>query len=175
MMNSTGCWNFLLIPYSFYVLFKTKVQLGHINDAEKILKKNQQYFNTCFQRDLIHFCNPIIQFEKGKYGESLNSLYSINISRKSPIYLDARKLEIQIFYDKKKFNVVESKINSFKTLLSRENDYTKSRKRFYLDFVNILFRLIRSDDSKREKLRKTALEKMPFEGDQWLLKQIDSL
>ncbi len=162
-----------IFPYSFYVLFKARVELGLIKEAKLILKKYQKFFEPRYKIGLVNFCNAIIEFEEMKYDKSLNSLYQIDFNKKNPIYLDARKLEIQIFYKKKEYDITESKINSFKALLSRESNYTKSRKRFYQDFNNFLQRIIRASPEKRTKLKEILLQKKPFESSQWLLKQLE--
>ncbi len=161
-----------LFSWDFYVTFKLLLQLGDTSKAASFLEKNKKNLYPKYRNFIYSFCRALLLFESKDFQKSLDLLNKTPINNKYQFYLDARRLEIQIFFELKERGVLESKINAFKVLLSRDRNFPKKRKERYLNFVNLVARVVMK--ANENKIEQAVKERMPFEGDVWLLEKINS-
>ncbi len=162
-----------IFTLEFHIIFRLLMQNGYLEKAEAFLEKYRNKIDEKYRSFIYNYCGAQLNFQKNDFEASLKQIHEMPINKKYPLYFASKRLELQVFYELGEWDVLESKINAFKVLLSRDRRIATKRKAGYKEFANLVLRLIRMDDKKIQKFKKQVLSKRPFIEDAWMVEKIE--
>ena len=121
-----------------------------IEEYHPTLPKNQQPF--------LHFyCLALLYFYQKKYKEADELLNKIENSD-TFLMFDIKRLQLMVAYEEDNDFLLDSLMNAFRVLMSRDKFLSESMKNANQNFVNLLMRAVNSTSSNTKKIEKMEEE-----------------
>ena len=146
--------NGLLSRWTFKNVVKLGFNLKNFNWTEQFIQTYYSWLEEEFQEDALHFNLADLNYRKKAYKEAQHHLLQVKYS--DIFYnLGAKAMLIKIYYETNEEEALLSNLASFTIFLKRNKKITSDVREIYLNFTNLLNRLLRS---KREKIEAVLLE-----------------
>lgn len=152
--------NGFLTPSTFKNVIKLGLNLAKYDFIEAFIQKHHKTLEKEFQEDALHFNLADINYRKKKYEEA--QIHLIQVQFSDLFYtLDSKTMLLKIYYETNEGDALFALIASFSIYLRRNKKITKETREAYLNFTNILGRIVRATKYKYptiiEKINETKL------------------
>lgn len=119
--------------------------------------------------DALHFNLAELYYQKEAFGEVLSHLSQLNFSDLF-YHMGSRTVLIKTYYESHEIESLLSLLASFSNFLRRNKKIAPGLKNTYLNFCNLLFKALKNNPKKREKIREEIQNTQPLAERSWLLK-----
>lgn len=137
-----------LSPWTFTNVVKLFLMSRNFPQAEVFIKKYQSQLAPAFTENAVHYNLADLYYHTQRYNEAQEQLNRVEYTDLN-FYLGARELLAKIYYDTGEEETLLSLIASFTIFLKRNKKISQNVKTPYLNFCQILFKIVRQ--SKRDK------------------------
>lgn len=170
-----------LSQWTFLNVVATACNLKKYSWAEAFIDKMHSYIPAKHRKNALHYNVSLLNFYKQAYDEALVSLQKVYFT--DPYYaLNARILELRIFYEKGEWLVLDAYFERFRIYLFRDKTLPKERKensRIFLKCLRELshFAHLQTANSVEQlgEFRDKLAKQKPLMHRSWLLKKVEGL
>lgn len=174
-----------VLPFILATTFKNActvaIRIKEYNWVSSLLLTHKHKLLPAEAKDVISYNKANLAFELGKYDEAIKTIRDLNFTN---IFfnIDARRLLIKTYYEKKEWLAIDASINAFKIFIMRREIGAQSKAN-NLNFCKLVIRIkiqamTPKRDRKIEKLLniKSSIHKMAALADRlWLLDKCKDL
>ncbi|KAA3621457.1 MAG: hypothetical protein DWQ02_27710 [Bacteroidetes bacterium] len=159
--------------------------LNKFDMAESIIEKYRPYLPVAFRKNTYNFSRAVLYHKQEKYEEALLLLSKMKFTHTFFYQINAKILQIKIFYDLEEYDLLLSFLESFRLMLMRNKKISADRIKstqnlvfFTKKFVHLLnSRMVIGKKKFKEELEKLRDEYVttdkPVISNKWLLKCMD--
>lgn len=160
--------------------------IGEFEWARKFMDDNKHLLNPRIRNNVYNFNLAYLYSLQEKYQEALVLLSKLDFE--NVFYqINAKVLQLKIFFELKEYEVILSFIESFKSYLIRNKKVSSDRIRSSLNFLTFMKKIVLILNSKgtigrldfEKKIQKLQSEvkqtSLPIIGKDWFLKKIDEI
>ena len=140
-----------LSPWTFKNIISLGLRSKRYEWVKDFINEYGEAIKPQFRRDALNFNLADLSFHQNEFRETLSYLNMLNYS---DIYytLNGRVLLLKTYFHLEELNPLLSGIASFTIYLKRNNQITKDVKNSYLNFCNLLFRIVKAKPNKIEQV-----------------------
>jgi hypothetical protein len=151
-------------------------KMGRISEAKKFFEKNIIDFHPEQRKNILSYCNALLNFERKKYGDSLKNIAYI----KTNIFLFRKRIRIlllKLYYEMDLYHDAKSTSGKYRNFLMKNKQVSQIEKDNGLKFLNIYNELLKirflndEDNFSIERLA-NSLNKSVFDEILWIEEKI---
>lgn len=135
------------IPYDMFVYaIVNALRLEKTEWSRNFIEKNIKHVLPELKESIYNYCIALILFFEKKYEDALTHL--IKVSHRI-IYINARILQLKIFFEKAEYGLAEYQLAALKKFLLRNKEVSVRRKRkteLFIRYYNLMLKLVTSDN-----------------------------
>ena len=153
------------------------LRLNKIAWVENFTKKYSSKLINEFKSDTVSLVKALISFKKKEYNASIEYLSHVNYQN-SYYYLKSKETLMQIYYEQKEYEAMQSLIDSTRHYLKRRRDVLSihyDRYIMFLKFLGLLLKGKESDRSMRIVLKKELKKNNNVIAREWLVEKVNDL
>ncbi len=153
------------------------LRLNKIAWVENFTEKYSRKLINEFKSDTVSLVKALISFKKKEYPASIEYLSRVNYQN-SYYYLKSKETLMQIYYEQKEYEAMQSLIDSTRHYLKRRRDVLSihyDRYIMFLKYLGMLLKGIESDKSMRIILRKELRKNNNVIAREWLMEKVNDL
>lgn len=158
-------------PWTYTNLVKLSLRLEQYTAAREFIEKYTALLPDNFRENAHNFNYAELLYctnQKEKAQEYLNQVAYSDLS----YYLGARVLLAKIYYETDAEESLLSLLASFTIFLQRNKQISRNLKSTYLNFCQLFSRVLRTEPSKMDKVKKAISEAQPLTDRSWLLELV---
>ena len=159
-------------------IITTAINLHELAWVENFVLQNEQKVYPATFREQIHFLTLAkINFAKKEFATALNVLRPDYKYTDIFLELDARRIELKLYYELNYSDLLENKLNAFKVFLSRNKTIPTAHKQNHRIFSSYLQKIIQTYNmpEKHEVLINELQNANNFPEKKWLLQKLTAL
>ncbi|MFK7980606.1 MAG: hypothetical protein AB8G86_11535 [Saprospiraceae bacterium] len=157
-----------LSPWHFKNVVKLGLNLKKYDFTEEFIQKHHKNLETHYQEDALHFNLADISYRKKNYKDAQIHLIQVQYSDLS-YNLGAKVMLLKIYYEINEGEALFALIASFSIYLRRNKKLAKDVREAYLNFTNILGRIVRATKYKYPAIIEKINETKRLYNRNWLL------
>ncbi len=157
-----------LSPWHFKNVVKIGLNLKKYDFTEEFIQKYHKNLEDKYQEDALHFNLADINYRKKNYQEAQIHLIQVQYSDIS-YNLGAKTMLLKIYYEINEGEALFALIASFSIYLRRNKKLAKDVREAYLNFTNILGRIVRATKYKYPAIIEKINETKRLYNRNWLL------
>ncbi len=157
-----------LSPWHFKNVIKLGLNLKKYDFIEEFIQKHHKNLEEEYQEDALHFNLADLNYRKKNYGEAQIHLLQVQYSDIA-YSLGAKEMLLRIYYEINEGEALFALIASFSIYLRRNKKITKETREAYLNFTNILGRIVRATKYKYPAIIEKINETKRLYNRNWLL------
>ena len=165
--------NGFLSHFTYNNILILGLNLKKIEWTETFLNKWKSYLPERERENTFRYNLAIFYFRTHKYEKVMDLLQSVRF--KEVLYnLDARRMLLRIYYERKEWDALDSLLDTFRAYLYRQQNIGYHRTN-YLNLVKLVRKMISGgvhDSESRKKLRKEIDRTQALVEKDWLLEQL---
>jgi hypothetical protein len=160
--------------------FKNAVTTGTLQKefewTERFIHNFKVYLEPKYRDNFVHFCLAKLYYEKEEFQEAMGLFSKVDLDDMF-LYLDAKTMQLKIYYELDEFNLLDSLLESMGTYVRRKDviGYHKANYKNIIKFTKKLVHLNPYEQQQRKKLEKEIQEANPLTERKWLLGQISRM
>ena len=166
----------VLSRYTFINIVTNATSLKEFNWVESFIHEYKKYLEDKYRDNIVSYSLGKLHFEKGEYDKAMRLFSQVEYDD-ILINLNAKVMQIQMFYEQDEFDVLESFLESTRTYLLRKKviAYHRSTFKNFLRFTKKLLKVNPYSEVQRKKLQKEVEETNPLKEKEWLLEKLEDL
>ena len=143
---------------------------------ESFIHDYKEYLEEKYRENIVSYSLGKLHFEKKEYGKAMRLFSQVDYDD-ILINLNAKVMQIQMFFEQDEFDVLESFLESTRTYLMRKKvvAYHRSTFKNFLRFTKKLVKVNPFSTAQCNKLKKEIEEASPLTEKKWLLKKLEEL
>jgi len=157
-----------LSPWHFKNVIKLGLNLKKYDFTEEFIQKHHKDLEEKYQEDALHFNLADIDYRKKNYQDAQMHLIQVQFSDLS-YNLGAKAMLLKIYYEINEGEALFALIASFSIYLRRNKKLAKEVREAYLNFTNILGRIVRATKDKHPSIIEKINETKRLYNRNWLL------
>lgn len=158
-----------LSPWHFKNIINLSLKLKKYAWTEQFINENTRLLLPEYQQDAWHFNRALLFYNTQRLAEAMNHLNKVEFTDVH-YSLGAKVMLCQIYYQHDDYDALESLLHSFNNFLRRNKLLAENTRLAYLNFVQILRKIIRQQPGQMPTILREA-EKMPaLAGKEWLVR-----
>ena len=140
-----------LSPWTFKNIISLGLRLKRYDWVKEFISEYSEAIKPQFRKDALNFNMADLSFHQSEFRETLSYLNLLNFS---DIYytLNGRVLLLKTYFHLEELNPLLSGIASFTIYLKRNKQITKDVKNSYLNFCNLLFRIVKAKPHQMDQV-----------------------
>lgn len=153
------------------------LRLNKILWVESFSNKYNYKLSAEYKEDSKNLVNALISHKKRDFEKAINFLSTVNYQN-SYYYLKAKETLMQIYYEQKEFEALQSLIDSTRHYLKRRQNILSihyERYMMFLKYINILLNAKENNNYKKLVLKKELSENKNVIAREWLLEKMKDL
>ena len=160
--------NGYLTPSTFKNVIKLGLNLKKYDFIEDFIQKNHKKLEEEFQEDALHFNLADINYRKKNYQEA--QIHLLQVQYSDIFYsLGSKAMLLKIYYETNEGEALFALIASFSIYLRRSKKISKERREAYLNFTNVLGRIVRATKDKHPAIIEKINDTKRLYNRNWLL------
>jgi hypothetical protein len=162
-----------LSPWHFKNVIKLGLRLRKYEWTESFILRNNTLLAPEFRNDALYYNLAELYYYTSRYDEAMLQLLKVEFTDVH-YNIGAKVILAKIYYETEALDALESLLHAFKTYLHRNKLIAEDLRRTYLNFISVLWQIIRSTPEKRPAIHENV-EKMHMLAEKnWLLRIIRS-
>ena len=153
------------------------LRLNKIAWVENFTEKYSRKLINEFKSDTVSLVKALISFKKKEYNTSIEYLSRVNYQN-SYYYLKSKETLMQIYYEQKEYEAMQSLIDSTRHYLKRRRDVLSihyDRYIMFLKFLGLLLKATQPDKGNRIILKKELKKNNNVIAREWLVEKVNDL
>ena len=153
------------------------LRLNKIAWVENFTEKYSRKLINEFKSDTVSLVKALISFKKKEYNTSIEYLSHVNYQN-SYYYLKSKETLMQIYYEQKEYEAMQSLIDSTRHYLKRRRDVLSihyDRYIMFLKFLGLLLKATQPDKGNRIILKKELKKNNNVIAREWLVEKVNDL
>lgn len=153
------------------------LRLNKIAWVENFTEKYSRKLINEFKSDTVSLVKALISFKKKEYNASIEYLSYVNYQN-SYYYLKSKETLMQIYYEQKEYEAMQSLIDSTRHYLKRRRDVLSihyDRYIMFLKFLGLLLKATQPDKGNRIILKKELKKNNNVIAREWLVEKVNDL
>jgi len=153
------------------------LRLNKIAWVENFTEKYSRKLINEFKSDTVSLVKALISFKKKEYNASIEYLSRVNYQN-SYYYLKSKETLMQIYYEQKEYEAMQSLIDSTRHYLKRRRDVLSihyDRYIMFLKFLGLLLKATQPDKGNRIILKKELKKNNNVIAREWLVEKVNDL
>ena len=153
------------------------LRLNKIVWVENFTEKYSRKLINEFKSDTVSLVKALISFKKKEYPESIEYLSRVNYQN-SYYYLKSKETLMQIYYEQKEYEAMQSLIDSTRHYLKRRRDVLSihyDRYIMFLKYLGLLLKATQPDKGERIILKKELKKNNNVIAREWLVEKVKDL
>lgn len=165
-----------LSRYTFINIITNATRLKEYEWAEKFIEKYQSYLEKKYRENIVHYSQGKLHFEKQEYDEAMQLFSQVEYDD-ILINLNAKVMQIQMFFEQDEYIVLDSFIESTRTYLMRKKviGYHRATFKNFFRFTKKLVKVNPFSEKQKNKLKVEIEAASPLTEKKWLLEKLDNL
>lgn len=166
--------NEYLSQWEFKNITTLGLRLGHMKWVENFIRKYSYYLNPEEKRNAVLYNLANVHFHKKDYSAALR-LFQRVVFTDVYYQLDARSIQLKIYYEQGDEEALLFHAAAFKVFLSRNKLISAYQRTIYRNLVNFAIRLVHAGTARRKiEILKQKLSRTPQVADhQWIRQMMD--
>jgi hypothetical protein len=160
-----------LSPWTFKNVVKLGLGLRQYDWVEQIVTELSAKLDADKRADAYHFNLAELHYHRRNLDQALFYLNQVEFSDVS-YHLGAKLMLLKIYFETGATEAFLSLVSTFRVFLQRNKQVPKEVKMPYLNFVNLLYEIFRSDETKTAVLKEKIEQTPMLTGRNWLLGQL---
>lgn len=166
--------NEFLTHSTFTNVIKLALMLNRYDWIENFIEEYSQFLSPASREDALHYNLAELYYHRGDYDSVRDHLNQLQISDMQ-YHLGSRVVLIKTYYALDEIESLLSLLASFSVYLRRHKKISAPIKKRYLNFCNLLHRLLRRDPRKQEAIRQQIQTIQPLAERSWLQEVFDEV
>jgi hypothetical protein len=161
----------------FLSIILTGLKLKKIEWTENFLLNYRTKLPQNIKSDTIHLAKAQIHFYKKEYEQSIYQLNKVK-HKNAYYYLKSKEIQMQIYYEKGEFEMLESLIDATRHYIKRHKEILFIHYNRYNDFLNFIYKLFKANENSNGSIitiKKELSKNMNAIGREWLLEKLQEL
>lgn len=160
-----------LSPWHFKNIIKLALRLRRFHWAEQFIRDKNALLDEDFKTDALHYNLAELFFYTRRYDEALHHLNQVEFT---DVYynLGAKVMLAKIYHETDAFDALESLLHAFRLYLQRNKTVSEDTRRAYLNFIQLLRRLMHATPDRLPALREQVADTATLTEKNWLLEQM---
>lgn len=153
------------------------LRLNKISWVENFTEKYNRKLINEFKSDTVSLVKALISFKKKEYPASIEFLSRVNYQN-SYYYLKSKETLMQIYYEQKEYEAMQSLIDSTRHYLKRRRDVLSihyDRYIMFLKFLGLLLKATQTDKGNKIILKKELKKNNNVIAREWLVEKVNDL
>lgn len=153
------------------------LRLNKIAWVENFTEKYSRKLINEFKSDTVSLVKALISFKKKEYPASIEFLSRVNYQN-SYYYLKSKETLMQIYYEQKEYEAMQSLIDSTRHYLKRRRDVLSihyDRYIMFLKFLGLLLKATQTDKGNKIILKKELKKNNNVIAREWLVEKVNDL
>lgn len=165
-----------LSRYTFINVVTIGTNLSEFDWLEFFINDYQQYLEEKYRENAVSYSLGRLYFFKKEYDESMKHFSQVEYDD-ILMNLNAKIMQIQMFYERDELDVLESLLESVRTYLVRKKviGYHRANYKNIIRLTKKLVKINPFSKAQRNKLRKEIEEADPLTKKKWLLEMLEEL
>ncbi|MCP4441629.1 MAG: hypothetical protein GY810_22195 [Aureispira sp.] len=166
----------ILSSFAYKNIVALGLRLGEFDWVTQFIPEYANYLDGENRDSYVHYNTARLHFAQGDYKTSLSLLAQTEYDDVF-MNMDAKVMQLKIYYEEKEYEVLDSLLQSFTVFLQRKNiiGYHKEHYKNVIFFIKKLLLLHRNDQEAKTLLKQQIEETKPLGEKPWLLKQLKSV
>ena len=166
----------ILSRYTFINVVTNATRIKEFDWVETFIQDYKKYLENKYRDNIVSYSLGKLHFEKKAYDKAM-TLFSQVEYDDILMNLNAKVMQIQMFYEQDELDVLESFLESTRTYLLRKKviAYHRSTFKNFLRFTKKLLKISPFSMAQRNKLQKEMEETNPLKEKEWLLEKLEDL
>ena len=161
-----------ILPYQTFINTNTSaIRLEKYDWTETFIHKYYKFLPAHTQRDAFHYSLANLYFQKSEYDKVLENVSQVKLGDMH-YSLGARAIFIKTYFELDEVDALLSLLASFTIFLKRNKNISEAWKKIFLNFCQLVNKLIKLKPHKIEKLRKEIETVQPIIDKKWLLEKL---
>ncbi len=160
-----------LEPMHFKNIVKLALRLERFTWTERFILEKNKMLPEGYRADALHYNLADLYFHTRRYDEALLHLHKVEF-RDIMHQIGAREMLAKIYYETDALDALDSLLHSFKIYLQRNRVVGDDLRKAYLNFIRLLYRLLRTPPGQRAAIRERIEKTDPLTAKSWLLEQL---
>ena len=157
-----------LTPWTFKNVVKIGLNLKKYDFTEDFVQKNHKKLEEEYQEDALYFNLADINYRRKNYQEA--QIHLLQVQYSDIFYsLGSKEMLLRIYYETNEGEALFALIASFSIYLRRNKKLAKDLREGYLNFTNILGRIVRATKDKHPAIIEKINETKRLYNRSWLL------
>ena len=158
-----------LSPWHFKNVIKLGLRLKKYDWTELFILNNTQLLEMEFRADALHYNLAELYYYTRRYDEAMLQLLKVEFTDVH-YNLGAKVILSKIYYETESLDALESLLHAFKTYLHRNKLIAEDLRRTYLNFIAMLWQVLRAMPEKLPALREKVKNSQRLAEKNWLLR-----
>lgn len=159
-------------PWTFKNMVKLGLGLRQFDWVEALVRHYSSKLETDKRADAYHFNLADLHYHRKEYPLALHHLNQVEFSD-IHYHLGAKVMLLKIYFETKETEAFISLISTFRVFLQRNKQVPKEVKTPYLNFVNLLHLLSKTNHKNKEALREKISSMDMLTDRSWLLQWLE--
>ncbi len=166
----------VLSRYTFINVVTIGTNLGELDWIDFFIDDYQKYIENKYRENIISYSLGRLHFFRKEFDQALTFFSQVEYDD-ILMNLNAKVMQIQMFYEQDEFDVLESLLESMRTYLVRKKviGYHRSNYKNIIRLAKKLVKVNPFSESQRIKLKKEIEEASPLTEKKWLLEKLENL
>lgn len=162
-----------LSPWHFKNVIKLGLRLKKFEWTELFILQNTSLLEARFREDALYYNLAELYYHTGRSGEAMLQLTKVEFTDVH-YNIGAKVILSKIYFETESMDALESLLHAFKSYLHRNKLIAEDLRRTYLNFIAMLWKLVRSMPERREALREKLEKSQMIAEKNWLLRMMDT-
>lgn len=166
----------LLSSFTYKNIVALGLRLGEFAWASQFIPNYAKHLDKSNRDSYVHYNTARLYFAQGNYKASLSLLAQTEYDDVF-MNMDAKVIQLKIYYEEQEYEVLDSLLQSFTVFLQRKNiiGYHKEHYKNVIFFIKKLLLLRRNNEEAKQQLREQISTTKPLGERPWLLKQLERI
>ena len=162
-----------VLPYkTFLNTYSFALRLGKYNWVEKFINEYYKFLPVETQKDAFHYSLSDLYFQKKDYDKVLDNVNKVDL-KEMAYSLGARAVMIKTYYELDEMDPLLSLLASFTIYLKRNRNISDNFKKAFLNFCQLVNKLLKIKPHKIERLELEMKETQPLIDRKWLVEKLE--
>jgi len=166
----------VLSRYTFINIVTNATILKEFDWIASFIREYKKYLEAKYQDNIVSYSQGKLHFAKKEYDKAMRLFNQVEYDD-ILINLNAKVMQIQMFFEQEEFDVLESFLESTRTYLMRKKviAYHRSTFKNFLRFTKKLVKVNPFSQTQCMKLKKEIEAAAPLTEKKWLLQKLEGL
>lgn len=162
------------LPYwHFKNIVKLSLNLKQYEDTEQFIEQYSDLLEEDHRENLLVYSLAEVNYYRKNYDKAMEYLSQVIYSKDMYYQLSAKSMLARIYYETKQEELLLSSLASFKLFLRRNKKYSQTKIKGYLNFCNVLSRIMRRNKAKKASIKEQIETTKLIIDKRWLLKVLE--